>query len=67
MNYLSKYPNCIGCPMLKYCGTVVSSTKLCNSYSEKGEAVVRNNTKYNFSNNRITEQMINNMQYVTHS
>ena len=26
---LDKYPNCIGCPVFKYCGTVVASTLLC--------------------------------------
>lgn len=35
MKYLDKYPNCYRCPVEKYCGTVVSSIKLCNSYEEK--------------------------------
>lgn len=26
---LDQYPHCIRCPMSKYCGTVVSSIKLC--------------------------------------
>ena len=34
MSYLSHYPNCIGCPVTKYCGTMVGSIKLCNSYDE---------------------------------
>lgn len=32
MRYLDKYPECRGCPVKKYCGTVVSSIRLCNSY-----------------------------------
>ena len=34
MSYLDKYPSCIGCPVSKYCGTMVGSIKLCNSYDE---------------------------------
>ena len=34
MTYLDKYPNCIGCPVEKYCGTAVSSIRLCHSYNE---------------------------------
>lgn len=26
---LDKYPNCVGCPVIKYCGTMVASTLLC--------------------------------------
>ena len=26
---LDKYPNCVGCPVFEYCGTVVASTLLC--------------------------------------
>lgn len=37
MTYLDKYPNCIGCPVEKYCGTMVSSIKLCHSYRDKDE------------------------------
>lgn len=32
MAYIDKYPNCNGCPVAKYCGTIISSVKLCNSY-----------------------------------
>ena len=32
MRYLDKYPNCIGCPVIKYCGTMVSTSRCCNSY-----------------------------------
>ena len=35
MTYLDKYPSCIGCPVYQYCGTAVSSTKLCHSYKEE--------------------------------
>ena len=31
MSYLDKYPHCIGCPVSPYCGTMIQSTKLCNS------------------------------------
>lgn len=31
MKYLDIYHKCVGCPVSPYCGTVVSSTKLCNS------------------------------------
>jgi hypothetical protein len=37
MTYLEKYPNCNGCPVEEYCGTVVGSIKLCHSYKEGGE------------------------------
>jgi hypothetical protein len=33
MSYLDKYPECVGCPVAKYCGTMVSSIRLCNSYN----------------------------------
>ena len=26
---LDKHPHCIGCPVIKYCGTMVASTLLC--------------------------------------
>ena len=31
MTYLDKYPHCVGCPVSKYCGTMVQSTRLCRS------------------------------------
>ena len=34
MTYLEKYPNCMGCPVEKYCGTAVSSIRLCHSYDD---------------------------------
>lgn len=37
MAYLDKYPACLGCPVYKYCGTVVGSIELCNSYEEPPE------------------------------
>ena len=37
MTYLDKYPSCIGCPVYQYCGTAVSSTKLCHSYKEEDD------------------------------
>lgn len=32
MRYIDKYKNCKGCPVSKYCGTMVSCFRLCNSY-----------------------------------
>ena len=32
--YLDKFPNCLGCPVEKYCGTAVSSIRLCHSYND---------------------------------
>ena len=34
MRYIDKYPGCKGCPVIKYCGTMISCMRLCNSYSE---------------------------------
>ena len=34
MKYIDKYPHCEGCPVYKYCGTMVQSTRLCNSYEQ---------------------------------
>ena len=34
MKYIDKYPNCIGCPVSKWCGTAVSSVRLCNSITK---------------------------------
>ena len=33
--YLDIYPECGGCPHYRYCGTMVGSIRLCNSYSGK--------------------------------
>ena len=30
--YLDHYPDCKGCPVAKYCGTMVGSIMLCHSY-----------------------------------
>lgn len=35
MTYLDKYPDCNGCPHRKYCGLMVGSIRLCNSYDER--------------------------------
>ena len=35
--YLDVYPECIGCPHYKYCGLMVGSIRLCNSYKEEKE------------------------------
>ena len=34
MKYIDVYKNCIGCPVEKYCGTAVSSIRLCHSYND---------------------------------
>ena len=33
--YLDHYPQCMGCPVKKYCGTMIASTRLCNSYQDE--------------------------------
>lgn len=33
--YIDAYPGCVGCPVIKYCGTMVGSIRLYNSYQEK--------------------------------
>ena len=35
MTYLDVYEDCAGCPVSKYCGTCISSIKLCKSYNKK--------------------------------
>jgi hypothetical protein len=40
MSYLDKYPDCAGCPVSKYCGTMVSSIRLCHSCDDKNDAHV---------------------------
>ena len=40
MSYLDKYPSCIGCPVEKYCGTMVSSIRLCHSCDDKEDTHV---------------------------
>ena len=37
MKYIDKYPNCKGCPVYEFCGTMISSIRLCNSYENKEE------------------------------
>ena len=37
MTYLDIYPHCKGCPVSRFCGTMVSSFRLCNSYDNKEE------------------------------
>lgn len=32
MRYVDVYKDCVGCPVKKYCGTMVGSIRLCNSY-----------------------------------
>ena len=47
MAYLDKYPNCSGCPVSEYCGTAVSSIRLCNSYEENESKKQSNNSNNN--------------------
>lgn len=37
MRYIDKYPGCKGCPVEQYCGTMVSSIRLCESYQKPEE------------------------------
>ena len=46
MRYIDKYPNCEGCPVYKYCGTMVGSIRLCNSYEQN-----KNNQQHEPNNN----------------
>ena len=38
MTYQDKYPNCIGCPIDKYCGKAVGATR-CLSYNEDSTGI----------------------------
>lgn len=38
--YIDVYKNCIGCPVHKYCGTMIGNIRLCNSYKEEQESNV---------------------------
>ena len=42
MRYLDKYPNCIGCPVKKWCGTMISCIRLCKNYRENKEETKMN-------------------------
>ena len=44
MRYIDVYKDCVGCPVKKYCGTMVGSIRLCNSYEL--------NNRQNENNNR---------------
>jgi hypothetical protein len=46
MKYLDKYPNCVDCPVSKYCGTMIGSIRLCNSYQENKETQNERQDKY---------------------
>ena len=35
MSYLDKYKSCEHCPVVKYCVTMISTMRLCNSYKEE--------------------------------
>lgn len=37
MTYYDKYPHCEGCPHHAYCGIMVGSIKLCNSYEKHAQ------------------------------
>ena len=39
MTYLEKYKDCKGCPVKKYCGTMIGSIRLCNSYNEENSKI----------------------------
>jgi hypothetical protein len=47
MKYLDKYPNCVGCPVKKYCGTMVGSIRLCNSYKDNDTINQKDNNNEN--------------------
>ena len=37
MRYIDVYPGCERCPVEKYCGTMIGSIRLCNSYNKENE------------------------------
>ena len=37
MRYIDAFPDCKGCPVIKYCGTQCMSVRLCNSYDQNQE------------------------------
>lgn len=37
MSYLDVYKECARCPVSRFCGTMVSCFRLCNSYGNKEE------------------------------
>ena len=47
MRYLDKYPDCVGCPVNKFCGTMVSSRRLCNSYDLNNKTDKKDNNDEN--------------------
>lgn len=63
MTYLDKYPNCNGCSVEKYCGTAVSSIKLCHSYndavmgSEKSHALTLAKSALDMTEEQIEEKI----------
>lgn len=46
MTYYDIY-HCDGCPVSKYCGTMVSCSRLCNSYGQNNNAHVLTISKEN--------------------
>lgn len=42
MRYLDKYKDCKGCPVYQSCGTMIQSTRLCNSYTEENTENIEN-------------------------
>lgn len=47
MTYYDKY-HCINCPVYKYCGTMVSTMRLCHSYRDSDEDLVECDTDSNY-------------------
>lgn len=41
MTYLDKYPECVGCPVGRYCGTMIGNIRLYNSYQENSENITK--------------------------
>lgn len=44
--YIDIYKDCEGCPVYKYCGTMVGSIRLCNSYGKKEISVEEPDEQY---------------------
>lgn len=57
MTFLDKYPHCNGCPVTKWCGTAVASTRLCNSYDENERNKKRIHIEKPNNNERLTQKL----------
>lgn len=52
MSYLDKYKGCKGCPVHAYCGTMISSRRLCNSDTSDNKQKVKQQKKLKHNETR---------------